>query len=759
MFSELLRVSTALVFAAAPVLAQGTGAYFNVESPQRKPITVARVAGHDYLVACNTPDNCVEIYDTHKLETDLPNAFLLRVQTGAEPISVVYNGELGRLFTCNFLGDSVSMIALSATGSSGPLSATLLRTTTVGDEPNHIAFAADNASLYVTLGSQGQISRRSTTDLSPVGSGTIDLLDNMTLSSATKALGSPSIALRQGNQLFVLANRGGKALVPPFNPNPDYSPYDFDVWTLDLTNNTSVTQITGLGTANFNMAFSKAGDLWVVGTDAQFDVRGESAVATTAFGFVRSKIYRIANPGAGATAPTEERDLNKNPSGAQVTKARALGQPTDLALYEPGATLQKVYVAAFNSDLVGSITPVGSASTWVITPITIPKYGGSTNPRSGPRGLAIKYVDGVQYDPGNRIYVLNRLDNAISVIDPSNDAVLLTFALRRDPTPQYIRTGRKFLYGANLSGSGIVSCASCHVDGRSDWLNWDLNGPGLQMFPTNANNQVTIDLAGQAVFVRKGSAYAESLDRLNEQLKARGKPAVVIDEAPGALEDDDVLEMVNAGLAPITVVDDYLAAFWSQVFTSIKVHGDVAVRSGGNLAVAFRKENPRLRQEVNKWIRKHGKGDAFRNTVERKYLQNVKYVKNAAADAERRKLAGVRELFQDYFTTALAADAAEQLDLFGRDEWPRAIVNHHQRDLAHDDALAERLQRALLRPMASCAARNDASDFARSGAWNDLAREVRHLVRMRDEQDFIHRGGALEGGEGIRDQRFAQQGK
>ena len=169
-----------------------------------------------------------------------------------------------------------------------------------------------------------------------------------------------------------------------------------------------------------------------------------------------------------------------------------------------------------------------------------------------------------------------------------------------------------------------------------------VTGPGAPPIAT------VDDLAGQAVFVRKGSAYAESLDRLNEQLKARGKPAVVIDEAPGALEDDDVLEMVNAGLAPITVVDDYLAAFWSQVFTSIKVHGDVAVRSGGNLAVAFRKENPRLRQEVNKWIRKHGKGDAFRNTVERKYLQNVKYVKNAAADAERRKLAGVRELFQKY---------------------------------------------------------------------------------------------------------------
>jgi membrane-bound lytic murein transglycosylase MltF len=156
------------------------------------------------------------------------------------------------------------------------------------------------------------------------------------------------------------------------------------------------------------------------------------------------------------------------------------------------------------------------------------------------------------------------------------------------------------------------------------------------------------DLAGQEVFVRKGSLYEESLVRLNEQLRARGKPAVVIDEAPDVLEDDDVLEMVNAGLVPITVVDDYLAEFWSKVFTSIKVHSDVAVRSGGSLAVAFRKENPKLRETVNTWLRKHPKGDAFRNTIERRYLDDVKYAKNAAADTERQKLQAVAELFKKY---------------------------------------------------------------------------------------------------------------
>ena len=169
-----------------------------------------------------------------------------------------------------------------------------------------------------------------------------------------------------------------------------------------------------------------------------------------------------------------------------------------------------------------------------------------------------------------------------------------------------------------------------------------VTGPGAPAIAT------VDDLAGQEVFVRKGSIYEESLTHLNTQLKVRGKPAVIVDEAPAVLEDDDVLEMVNAGLVPITIVDDYLAEFWRQVFTGITVHKDVTVHSGGSLAVAFRKENPRLREVVNTWIQKHGQGDGFRNVVERRYLKDVKYAKNAAADAERRKLDAVIELFKKY---------------------------------------------------------------------------------------------------------------
>jgi membrane-bound lytic murein transglycosylase MltF len=169
-----------------------------------------------------------------------------------------------------------------------------------------------------------------------------------------------------------------------------------------------------------------------------------------------------------------------------------------------------------------------------------------------------------------------------------------------------------------------------------------VTGPGAP--PINTVD----DLAGQEVFVRKGSIYDESLATLNTQLKARGKPPVAITIAPDVLEDDDVLEMVNAGLVPITVVDDYLAEFWSTVFKDITVHRDVTVRSGGQLAVAFRKESPKLRESVNTWIKKHGRGDAFRNVIERKYLETATYARNAAAEGERRKLQAVVELFKKY---------------------------------------------------------------------------------------------------------------
>jgi membrane-bound lytic murein transglycosylase MltF len=155
------------------------------------------------------------------------------------------------------------------------------------------------------------------------------------------------------------------------------------------------------------------------------------------------------------------------------------------------------------------------------------------------------------------------------------------------------------------------------------------------------------DLSGREVFVRKSSSYYESLARLNETLAARNRPPVVIREAPEALEDDDVLEMVNARLVEATVADDYMVEFWRQVFPGIQPQ-TAAVRTGGELAVGVRKNNPRLREEVNAWLKSVGTRSAFANILNRRYLENTTYVKSAAADAERKKLQTLVKFFQKY---------------------------------------------------------------------------------------------------------------
>jgi membrane-bound lytic murein transglycosylase MltF len=156
------------------------------------------------------------------------------------------------------------------------------------------------------------------------------------------------------------------------------------------------------------------------------------------------------------------------------------------------------------------------------------------------------------------------------------------------------------------------------------------------------------ELSGQEVFVRKSSSYYDSLLALNAKLQAAGRPLAILEEAPESLEDDDLLEMANAGLIKYTVVDNYLADFWKQVFTNITVNNSAAVRSGGTLAVAMRKDSPQLAKGLNAIIRKYGLGTAFGNMMQERYLENTRYVRNAASAADRKRFQDLVALFRKY---------------------------------------------------------------------------------------------------------------
>jgi membrane-bound lytic murein transglycosylase MltF len=156
------------------------------------------------------------------------------------------------------------------------------------------------------------------------------------------------------------------------------------------------------------------------------------------------------------------------------------------------------------------------------------------------------------------------------------------------------------------------------------------------------------DLAGREVQVRRASIYHDDLVALNERLTARGRQPVTIKELDGALEDEDVLQMVDAGIIPATVTHRPVARFWSQLYDSLTVHDTVALRGDGEFAWALRKNTPALKELVDAFVRGHRAGTTFGNTMLKRYLGSAERLNNPAAAADQARLKAIRRHFETY---------------------------------------------------------------------------------------------------------------
>src|SRR5262245_2126684 len=156
------------------------------------------------------------------------------------------------------------------------------------------------------------------------------------------------------------------------------------------------------------------------------------------------------------------------------------------------------------------------------------------------------------------------------------------------------------------------------------------------------------DLSGKEVFVRESSSYFQSLLGLNARLTSEGKPPVTLTPAPEELEDEDLLEMANAGLVDILVVDNHKAWFWQRVWPALKLYPAAILRSGGEIAWAIRKNSPQLEAALNGFLATNGRDSLNARMIFRRYLLNTQYVNGAAADAARKRFIALTALFRKY---------------------------------------------------------------------------------------------------------------
>jgi membrane-bound lytic murein transglycosylase MltF len=106
--------------------------------------------------------------------------------------------------------------------------------------------------------------------------------------------------------------------------------------------------------------------------------------------------------------------------------------------------------------------------------------------------------------------------------------------------------------------------------------------------------------------------------------------------------------MVNAGLIPSVIVDSHKAVFWREIFDNITLHPDIAVRTGGEIAWAFRKNSPKLRNIVREFIKGHRKGSRMGNILLKRYLKKNDWVRNATSPEELKKYRATVGVFRKY---------------------------------------------------------------------------------------------------------------
>jgi mono/diheme cytochrome c family protein len=112
--------------------------------------------------------------------------------------------------------------------------------------------------------------------------------------------------------------------------------------------------------------------------------------------------------------------------------------------------------------LVNDLSALDLANLIVRTPL----------PGSGPRGAALS-------PDGQRLAVAQYFSGNVVLLDTAAGKVRATLSAGPSRPPDPARIGERMFHDATLSYQRWLSCATCHPDGRTDGLNWDLLNDGI----------------------------------------------------------------------------------------------------------------------------------------------------------------------------------------------------------------------------------------------------------------------------------------
>lgn len=468
--------------------------FVNFESPQTHGLATTT---DGRLLAVNTADGRLEVLDATGTRPTLVGS----VRVGVDPVSVRVRDN-GEIWVVNQISDSISVI--------DPDTLQIERTILVGDEPGDVVFAGVPERAFVTLGPSHAVVVFDPDAASPTPQ-IVEIAGAMPRAMTVSADGSTvHVAIFESGNATTLIPRtrvsspaspyggqnpppnAGNTFSPPRTPGLPVSPsvgqivrrdaqgrwmddngrdwssfvtwnvVDHDVASIDA-NTLAVSYAGGAMSTVAGLDTAADGSVFVVGLEATNEVRFEPNLNGT--------FIRVLGATLGTGGSLDAFDLNPHLDYATSTidaadRIESVGDPRGVACLADGGAI----VANLGSNSVLRLSASGGR-VWH-TPVG-----------EGPTSVAIS-ADAA------RAYVLNRFDGSISTVDLATG---IETDRRRfhDPTPVAVKAGRPFLYDTHLtSGLGHASCASCHVDGRTDRIAWDLGSPDGSMIAFDGDCQV-----------------------------------------------------------------------------------------------------------------------------------------------------------------------------------------------------------------------------------------------------------------------------
>jgi len=438
------------------VLAFASGARARPESAEPAYLSPGEMAfsadGRSFYVVCEKRNELL-VVDTRLAKVTR------RIEVGSNPRGIALSPEGDQIFVANSSDDTVSVIDAS--------SLRFVRTLHTGFEPIGIAVDHAGETLYTA--------NRLSNDVS-----VIDLKTGAEIKRLAAGRGASYLTLSPDGKLLYCTH-----VYPKINERR--GPPESEITVIDTTRRIVVNRLPLNNVAGvFHVAFAPDGTF---GVAAQLRPKNLIPLAHVEHGYVFGNSLALFGAGINVTIQLPLDELERYfpmPYSIAITPDKAKmyvtsGGASVLSVISVPKLLAFARVAP--SDAANDLS---ASSNYVLSRIPV-----GTN----PRGLLLS-------PNGRYLYVSQRMDDTIGVIDTRTDKMIATIDLGGRKDYNSLRRGERLFYNTSYSFQGHFSCANCHIDATFDGMEWDLEPDGFGK--DIVDNRMIEDLSGTEPFKWNG---------------------------------------------------------------------------------------------------------------------------------------------------------------------------------------------------------------------------------------------------------------